>query len=511
MAWQNLGGGAKYYYSPNVSGYSYLKQYYVQFQYDDAQSTPTHVVCKAIFKHDTWTKGYGTDFFYLCFLDAYNNISSYPISPTLIHHGGTSTNSDTNYQREIPKEITFTLTKNYYDEYFSFPKFAIFCQGRQGTLGIFSNDLFNGGRVNWKSIKDGSQLSYDGWTPQSYDSNNSGSITITDNKYNQCCFSWNIPSTLNWGISGYSYPNYVTKSEIEYTITPNNGGNVTSGSITVKSESDSPPSTYSGISVIDIPNTASGFNVTATLKSKGKYNDPTNATATSTVYYYTQPSEYVENEKPTIVSYRDSGLTKESKATPKSHLKITWDIETNRNVGSSVTGCRVYFRTKKRGTPNWIHYGRMTPTTGGRYEDVWFIERGTNNKNNMYTIQLNGRNYTVTINHNDNKCYMTIPCEDFGLEKGDSCIVVIEPWHHHLTTSNNDAFWVRTAGEYHSSDVTTIESAGIVSGYANRGTASSPNYKWEEGQVYIYNNGWKEASGVYVNTSGTPTGWKESI
>jgi hypothetical protein len=52
--------------------------------------------------------------------------------------------------------------------------------------------------------------------------------------------------------------------------------------------------------------------------------------------------------------------------------------------------------------------------------------------------------------------------------------------------------------------VTTIESAGVVSAMVEQD-------KWVEGQVYVYDGEWKEASGVYVNTSGGSSNWKESV
>jgi hypothetical protein len=481
MEWTSKGLPSKIYYKPNLSGYDFLKKYYIHFEIDTDHNDPKSVLCRAMFGHDNWGTGHGTDFFYLYFPNLNGSSRSF-----LLHDGGEGTGSSYNSQRKIPYYTdTFYLYKAWNADYFTLPECYIFCQGREGTLGKFSITLFNGSRKNWKYKISTNTSFYDGWTPAGISSPTLTSIV--DNGDNRAIISGTAPGTATYSET-YPFPNTV-ESVLWYTThEPNVEGNKR------KSIKLNPGEFNEVVSMIDKPDTGTTLvEVDAFVESDPKYGDNKAVNITDkNIKYWEAPSD---QKQPEIKPMRNSKEI--SKITPKCTIRCQWEMATPGNSNSSdlkYNGCSFYFLIKRSGTSVWETYGDGVGDNDWKYIDIFYEDKTTPLK-----TRYNSPGFVCYKVPDYNKFYIDIDSETYNLQKEDVIQVVIQPWTTNVNRSDIRHYWV---GLSKPSKESTVESAGIVN------IKQSAN-SWSEGQVYIKTvSGWLEADSVYIKDS---SDWKESI
>ena len=484
MGWTSIGLPSKIYYKPNVSGYDFLKKYYIQFEVDTDHSNPKSVPCRAKFGHDVWGNGYGTDFFYLYF----PNLNGSPKS-FLLHNGGSGDGPDTYNERKIPAYTTsFYLNKTWSDDYFTLPECYIFNQGRQGTLGTFSVELFNGSRKNWKYKISTNPLFYDGWTPKAISSPTLTSIVDYGN--NQAIISGTAPDTATYS-EAYPYRNYVesvlwytTDSRYEPSVPGDNRKSITL----------EPGSFSKVVSRIDNSDTnITQFEVGAYVVSDPTYGDNKTASISGVnIKYWKAPGDQIP---PEIQPMRNSKNI--SKITPECVLRCHWNMALVGNSNSNelkYNGCRFYFLIKRKGTSVWETYGGAEDDKGWKFIEVYYEDKTT-----PQTTAYNSPGFVCYKVSDSNSFYIDIDSKTYNLQKEDIIQVVIQPFTTNLTR-DGDRYWWLGASSYSRESV--VGSAGIVN------IKQSAN-SWCEGQIYIKTiDGWLEADSVYIKDS---FGWKESI
>lgn len=480
MGWTSSGLPGKRYYKPNVSDseYGHLKKYYIQFQVDTDYSNPTSVSCRAKFGHDSWSNGSGSDYFYLYFPDIDGNGKE---ASFLLHNGDTKVLPD--------YTSSFTLEKNWNDDYFTLPQCYIFNQGRQ-SIGSFDKSLFDGSRKNWKFEIPKDTSFYDGWTPMSISPPTL--ISIVDNGNNTATISGTAPGTATPNVTYiYPYPNNVS-STLWYTTDSRYEPNVSGDNR--RGISLDPGSFNKVVYRIDNSDTnITQFEVDAWVDSDPTYGDNKTASIIGVgIKYWKAPGTQPIPSIQPIMNGKNL-----SKVTPKCTLRCQWDMAPVGNSNSSAlnhNGCRFYFSIKREGTDIWETYGDNIGENGRRYIDIYYEDKTT-----PLNTDHNSPGFVCYKVSGSNSFYVDIDSETYDLQKGDKIQIGIQPWTTNITRDGSRRWW---AGVNSYSVESVVESAGIVN------IKQSAN-SWIEGQVYIKTtDGWLEADSVYIKDS---SGWKESI
>lgn len=512
MGWKDFtekdGTVRTYYYSgATVTGLPELKHYYVKFQYDTDNHTPTKLRCRAICYNDTWkSNGYGTDYLYLYIPGkVYTNGDKTAYTDNFLIHDGD--------ERKIPQATSeFWLFKPYDDEHFKLDKFWICVQGRQGTLGKFSHSYFDpdtGTRKNFVTKFTSDLPKHDGWTPPSL---GKGTVQIQDNLNNSIVISGTLPPDATYS-DIYGKPNKLTGATLKYTINTDSEQSTNLTDTEIKNRSFTR-------TINDLTNKPATYTVSAKIECKGTYNNTTNTGTNNSVHCYTYPKQIARADI-TVSTFKDAACTKAStKLTPKSFIKISWPRTNQRNDVSPNNACRMYLFAKKKSTPNkWDSYGETTDSKtynkGSNYYKYTIIKydagrNGTIQVNNGSTYDTD-RIVSVSKSQNGNTITAVISAEGLGLAHGDTFAVGLRAFHTHTDRSNTWRYW--SNGMATEPDYVDVKNAATM---LVASTDSDDNLEWSECSTYVCtglddsgNAIWKEASSLYIKVSDST--WKESI
>lgn len=444
MSWITFGN--KYYYKGTTSGSPYQKSYYIRFQYDDGDSSSaTHLSCRAVFSSDKPNNilSDDEDYFYLYFPSL--NSSS------LIHKKGI-----------ITGVMYFTLTKNYIDRLFKVPEFWIINQ--RDVVGTLNLDL----------VKESYVTKYTTALP-SYEGVVASPLTdptgsIKDNGDNTYTIRFDVPADAE--------NNKVLKAMVYW----NTDGNLPT-TTNFSKYTETVPSSYNANQVrsylckVSVPSNSATSIVQALICIEGEYNNTSTLLSSVPVNYYVAP---INQLKPDVTPYRyvDNFNYKLLSATKGCALYVLWKSAIPGNSSSPNNKCRLYIRTKKKGSSSWKYHGGKTDDAGHLYYDLRYI-------NGSYTTD------GLTVSGAEDVHYIFVDTKNYDIINGDTIQFGIAPVHSHELPSG-DLF--EKVGTTVMSDEIKLINFNIID--------VKDNKEWKSSMVYIkVNSEWKPATEIRIKKS----------